>query len=138
MGLITVYFYKPDGFGYRKAIIEDFEIDFFMNLGAVRTVEDLKKPVEPVQIGPQTLIEGEEDKDEADEPISPIDPDKGFGVPGSIDFHRSTIMGMASIKDLNDYLMITVETPLDGRIKKLSKAKKSAIEMIKEWMSHGS
>lgn len=46
--LTTVYFPKDEDPGYRKAIVNVTEVEFFLELGAKRTVPEMKmKPVEP-------------------------------------------------------------------------------------------
>lgn len=92
MPLITVYFDTPinDEIPYTKAIIDDQALPFFEGLGAATT--------------PMSYVEDPPDKDgDADDPPD-FDPDKGFGEPGSEQWHETQLAGMKTKKAVIAYV----------------------------------
>lgn len=90
--LITVFFNNPCGdLPYSKAIIDQDALDFFMGLGATREPDTEDPP----------------DKDELDDPpdFEPdIEPDMGFGEPGSMQWHENQLAAMNTKKDVIEYV----------------------------------
>lgn len=117
MGLVTVFFHKPGG--YRKAIIDTTDLDFFIKLGA-RSEPDFDPPIQRTE-EPPTVIDSQE-----------LDPDKGHGAPGSYRFHSQQILSMESIEKISDYIKEVTGQELKDSIKTLKGAKLSALHAIRE------
>lgn len=104
MALITVYFPGP-----RKAIIDETHKDYFLNLGAVET-QAAAKP---------------------DEPEPDLNPDKGFGHPGSIKWHMLHLNGLKSKYAIWKYCREVTGKSVDRR-KDIDGHMKQATELIRE------
>lgn len=108
MALITVFFPGP-----RKAIIDENHKDYFLELGAVETqaaAEPEKKPPE-------------------------LDPDKGFGRPGSLRWHTLKINELETNGAIYKYCREVTGKGFGVRNFDVDQCKEIAIERIKEHLS---
>jgi hypothetical protein len=89
MSLITVYYdiETAEGIPHTKAIIDERALPFFLTLGFTR---------EPG--APQVIPDADEEYDLG------TDPDKGFGVPGSMDWHKTQLADMNTKKEVIEYV----------------------------------
>jgi hypothetical protein len=135
--LITVYFAKKDEPWYRKAIIDESEKQFFVNLGAVDTQEDAE------MINARNTIESlETQEDILDIPDAPaedadfiVNGDKGSGGHGTSEWHRTHIISAESRDAVADYVKDV--TGISMEIKgTLTSIKNTALKMIEEHLTN--
>lgn len=132
--LTTVYFKTPEGIA--KAIIGKDQIPFFEKLGAVRQpgqVDEKKDLPEPLEN--QEQEQSETAGDISDE-TNQLNPDHGSGRPGSLRFHKLSIMELQTLDEINAYLSNVTGKGIDARIKRPDRAQRYAIKTIKEWLKN--
>ena len=66
------------------------------------------------------------------ERLKKVDPNKGYGRPGSLQWHELHIEGCATVKDLNDYIKDVTGKPLITRDELLKKAKEAIVEHLND------
>ena len=117
MGLMTVYFPGPSnlGFDYRKAIIYEEDIEFFIGMGAQRVQDYLDK--NPVEVEAPS--------------VTPVDPDKGWGKPGTFEFAKTQILNCVSSKEIHAIVYEITKTRITSVLPLLD-ARDEAIKLLKE------
>lgn len=144
--LITVFF---PGDPYRKAIINQDHVDYFLNLGASRLPpEKGKKQVQlemPFNSVPKKGIElkAEEIQEvpKRSEPQTEIpskvpEADKGFGKPGSMQFHTLEINQLDEYRPIRDYVFeVTRKKMREKKDGTPESYRKTALMLIKRWLN---
>jgi len=138
--LKAVYFPgKGTRLGYRKAMVYEDEVQFFLDLGALPTQEDaLNASADPVGadvVGSSSeesfdfMEEGDEDEE--------VDGDKGTGKPGSLQWHEAKIRELRYKTGIMGYAkQVTGKTlRFDGKTK-VSELKAQALALIKEGLAN--
>lgn len=135
MAELTTVFFKISSGDIVKAIVPKSHIDFFQSLGAKRVVADFEENGLPdIDRGASDgQVVGNEIED--DEPMEKMNPDHGSGRPGSVKFHTLCLMELQTVDDVNDYLHTLTGQRLDQRIKKIDKARRRAIKVVKDWLN---
>ena len=139
--LVPVYFPGPSGFGklhYRKALVYKEDVDYFLKLGSVleQPAEGMEiiVPTAPVNVCPDPG--GDEIPSDEEEIASP---DKGYGVPGSFEWHKTQIDSMRAKKEIiryaNDIIKKDATAEIDDR-KPLTVVKLRAKKLIKEFLEN--
>lgn len=140
MPLTTVYFPKfqsaPGELPYRKAYIDPSDIEYFIKLGAVTTPAQLSGGSENGMQQEQERQEQEGQRQRIEEITSEPqgDPDKGFGEPGSLEFHEKCIWELTDQKDIDKYLKKLTGKALPKRYSSLPYSKQKAIAAIREFL----
>ena len=149
MALVALWFSKEKENEYFKALVAVELVAFFKSMGALTTEEkdlavaaDKRKavPTDPKATFELTV----ETPDEADEPdeseliIEPdpdiSDPDKGFGRPGSLKFHKNCIHEMETVESIEAYVIKVTGQPVEKKYKSVGAAKNGAIRLIKGFL----
>lgn len=110
MPLITVFFPGP-----RKAIIDPKHKEYFLNLGAV-----------------ETQAEAEEDNTRG----AMLNPDKGFGRPGDLQWHILQVHNCRSKYAVYKYGRSVLGKGCDRR-QNIEGCRSQTIEMIREYLENG-
>ena len=147
MALVALWFSKENE--YFKALVAVELVAFLKSMGALTTEEkDLAVAADKrkaVPTDPKATFElSVETPDEADEPdeseliIEPdpdiSDPDKGFGRPGSLKFHKNCIHEMETVESIEAYVISVTGEPVEKKYKSVGAAKNGAIRLIKGFL----
>lgn len=146
MPLTTVYFIKKAGNGYRKAIIDPVDIDFFISMGAATTPTIEKGKTdgmhekgqkEQTEKSDKTAAEAQPDETQQQIDEEPTEPDKGFGDPSSYGFHKNMIMELQTIEDVDEYIQRVTQKKLSKKISSLIGAQRAALYAVREYLANG-
>ena len=130
MPLITVYFPRPTtNLGYAKAIIDEKSKDFFVNMGAHLDVETILKPKPP-----EPSFKDDEVSRVTDDFDVITNPDRGWGVPGSHEYHIGMIKTAEDPEEIITYTFELTGRKIMNR-GTLDDIKRNALRRIKEFMS---
>lgn len=123
MKLVPVFFEGPSGTGlpYRKAMVYEEDLEFFIGKGASRELDD-------VNIA-EIVIEPTVDKAE-----KTGNPDKGWGEPGTLEWATNSVNAMESSKEIGDFVVKVTGKKIDTE-KSVPIARGIAKTMLKEHYS---
>jgi len=129
--MASKWVYFPPGedspFPYRKAHIQEQDLEFFLDLGAS---ED--------QLAYSSKAVAKDEDGGEEEPYIPEhagDPDKGFGEPGSVQFHENTIMDFLDKQEIVDYTHKVTGRKIVKR-GGLADVQRNAMKRIKEFLDN--
>lgn len=135
--LITIYFVTPEN-DVAKCIIPKEHVDFFSSMGCLMTEAEAK-----AEASGETLIP---DPTETEVTVGPpeielpetldLNPDKGFGEPGTLDFHAHNILGASSKKEVVDYVKEATSHDMSSE-GSLNEVKTRAVNFIEGWLTNG-
>lgn len=130
MPLITVYF---PGEPYRKAIIYKHDLKYFMDLGANKYQPETREKI-GLEPDPEPMVEPQPLEPPPDVSLG----DRGFGVPGSLQFHTHEIESMTDYRDIRDYVFTVSNSKMrkkrDGTVEGY---RRTALMLIKRWLNNG-
>ena len=145
MALVALWFSKEkeNEYEYFKALVAVELVAFLKSMGALTTEEkdlavaaDKRKavPTDPKETFELTV----ETPDESEMIIQPdpeiSDPDKGFGRPGSLKFHKNCIHEMETVESIEAYVISVTGEPVEKKYKSVGAAKNGAIRLIKGFL----
>lgn len=125
MKLITVFFPGATEGTFRKAIINENDIEYFKTLGAESRPDKAAKRVEPK---PEAPVEEDE---------SP-GPEKGWGPFGSVEWHQNQIRAMDSKRKIAGYIKKLCGTKMKTKNITLERVKANALTNIRRAAENGS
>lgn len=134
MGLVTVFFPRPvTKLGYAKAIVDEKSQDFFVDMGAFLTAEEaLKQKPAPAPEPSFDDIENELEDPDLDEGMS--NPDRGWGKPGSHQYHVGMIKTAETPEEVINYTFELTGRRVLNR-GSLRDIKRNALKRVKEFMT---
>lgn len=115
MPLITVFFPGKAPGTFRRAIIQEDDLQYFKQLGAESRPEDVTK------------LEPPDDSVEEDPP----DPERGWGEFGSVEWHQNQIRAMESRGEIADYIKRLTGVKMKTKGITLKKIKRNALTNIR-------
>lgn len=125
MKLITVFFPGATEGTFRKAIINENDIEYFKTLGAESRPDKAAKRVEPKPEAPE-----EEDESPG--------PEKGWGQFGSVEWHQNQIRAMDSKRKIAGYIKKLCGTKMKTKNITLERVKANALTNIRRAAENGS
>ena len=123
MGLKPVYFKESSGTGlpYIKAIVYEEDIPFFIGKGAIEN--------QPKEI-----------QKESEDISKTINPDKGPGVPGSLDWHKSQLLARNTKESIFEYAQAALGNDISSLVDSgisIKATRLAVYRLIKESIANG-
>lgn len=127
MKLVPIFFPFDNELGYIKAVVQEEHLDFFEPLGqfyfATQEIPDPATDVVKDTKSPAIVVE--------------VNPDKGYGQPGSLEWYENNILVFETIPEVVAYAKsITGKEVYPGG--KLAEVKQRALTTIKEHIENDS
>lgn len=150
MGLITVYFHGDEEKSYRKCMIDDQDLEFFLGLGVVRTQDEaMRATIERIDASIEEKMPEAGESMPEEEIVQPTasqdvldmfpghtdDPDLGWGKPGSERWHNSYIDSLDNVHDLYDHVLNVTGQKMT-KAGALYNLKRNAMKRIKEHLEN--